>query len=253
MKRILLTFDLEEFDLIQNEESKFAITKNGLENLLTLLNKYNLSATFFTTANFAKRYPQFIRELSENYEIACHGYNHSDNYKKDISKIYLAKKEIEKIIGEKIHGFRAPRFEIKNISTLSDFYFEYDSSIHPTWIPGRYFNLFKNKKVHKIGNISEVPLSVLPIIRLSIFWLAFKNFPLIYSKIFTKINFISSDYTMLVFHPWEFADLRNIKISHYLKKKSGMDLIKMLERYILFCRKNNCSFLTVYDFLKSLK
>ncbi len=256
MKEILLTFDLEEFDSPLDfnsqidEQKMFEITREGLNRLMALLGKFNITATFFTTANFALKYPRLIREMSNKYEIACHGYLHSDNYKNDISKIKLAKEKIEKITEKRIRGFRAPRFAIRDISSLHDFGFEYDSSIHPTWIPGRYFNIFKKRKLHKIGNITEIPLSVLPIFRLPIFWLAFKNFPLLYSKLFSKINFLFSDYTMLVFHPWEFADLSDIKIPGYIKKKSGKDLLKMLEDYILFCKKNNYNFSSVSDFLK---
>lgn len=250
MKSILLTFDLEEFDLVEDENLQFEISKDGLLLLLTLLKKYNLKATFFTTANFAKKYPKIIEEISKNHEIACHGFYHSDDYSKDISKLEPAKRELEKITHKKIFGFRAPRFGIKDIGELSKFGFEYDSSIHPTWVPGRYFNIFKKRKVNKIGEIIEISPSVLPIIRLPIFWLAFKNLPLLYSKIFTKINFFSSNYTMLVFHPWEFADLTNVKIPNYMKKKSGNNFIKMLGRYIQFCKKKNYSFDTTSGFLK---
>ncbi|MCK4647422.1 polysaccharide deacetylase family protein [Candidatus Pacearchaeota archaeon] len=255
MKHILLTFDLEEFDLPLefgqsiSQKQMFEIPKQGLDNLLSLLDKYCISATFFTTATFAKKYPLLLKQISEKHEIACHGYEHSDSYSKDISKLKFAKNEIEKIIKKEITGFRAPRFEIKNIYLLSGLGFLYDSSIHPTFIPGRYMNLFKKRKAHKINNITEVPLSVLPILRLPIFWLAFKNLPLAYSKIFTQINFLSDNYTLLVFHPWEFADLSAINIPNYIKKKHGQELLDMLEKYIRFCKSRNYLFNTIEDFL----
>jgi len=197
MKKILLTFDVEEFDLPRElgkplkKEEEFEISRKGLLSVLNLLSHYNAKATFFVTTNFAKKYPQLIKNISKDHEIACHGHSHSDDYsnKKFFDKIRLAKKEKEKIIGKKIKGFRAPRFNIKNIEKLHDLGFVYDSSIHPTWIPGRYMNLFKKRKIYKIGNIIEIPISVLPFLRLSIFWLAFKNFPESYAQ---KINGISS-------------------------------------------------------------
>jgi len=255
MKKILLTFDVEEFDLPLEfgqsitQEQIFEIPKQGLTDLLSLLDKYNIRATFFTTAKFAKKHPSLIKEISQKHEIACHGYEHSDSYIKDISKIQIAKAEIEKIIGKKVKGFRAPRFEIQDIYLLSGLGFSYDSSVHPTVIPGRYMNLFKKRKAHKINEIIEIPLSVLPIIRFPIFWLAFKNFPLFYSKAFTKINFLSNDYTMLIFHPWEFADLSQFNIPTYIKKKSGQDLLKMLEEYIIFCIRSGYEFSTIQDYL----
>ncbi len=257
MKQILLTFDLEEFDLplefgqIISEKKMFEIPKEGLDNLLSLLDKYNVKATFFTTAIFAKKYPLLLKQISKKHEISCHGYEHSDSYVKNIQKIQSAKNEIEKIIGKKIKGFRAPRFEIRNIHLLSSLGFLYDSSIHPTFIPGRYMNLFKKRKIHKISEVIEVPLSVLPVIRLPIFWIAFKNLPLCYSKIFTKINFLSNNYTMLVFHPWEFADLSPINIPNYIKKKYGKELLKMLEEYILFCKQERYEFETIENYLQN--
>ncbi len=243
--KILLTFDTEEFDEIKNEKDKFELSRKGLMSIINLLNKHSIKATFFTTALFAKKYPKLIKTLeSQGHEIACHGYCHLDSYLKDIHKIKEAKKELEKI-GLKIKGFRAPRFEITNTSGLAEIGFVYDSSLHPTWIPGRYMNFFKKRKIHKIGRIIEIPLSVLPIARLQIFWLAFKNFGSLYAKIFTKINALFSNYTMLVFHPWEFINLKNIKLPFYVKRRYGKELLDMLEDYIIFCKKNNYKFTTI--------
>ncbi len=256
-KIILLSFDLEEFDLPRefgkeiNEENEFEVSKQGLIFVLDLLSKHEVKATFFTTTNFARRYPNLIKNLVKGkHEIACHGYYHSDDYYEDMFKLKKAKQELEKITKSKIEGFRAPRFRIKNISELSNFGFSYDSSIHPTYVPGKYLNLFKKRKPHKIGDITEIPLSTLPFIRLPIFWLAFKNSPLIYSKIFTKINLFSSNYTMLVLHPWEFADLSQIKLPIYIKRKHSDKLLKHLENYIIWCKKKNYEFFTFSDFLK---
>lgn len=256
MKHILLTFDLEEFDAPLefggeiSEEEQFEISKRGILPVLELLSKYNIKATFFTTSNFAKHFPLLTKSISRNHEISCHGYIHSDSYKDNLSGIPLAKREIEKIIKKEIRGFRAPRFEIKNISSLSDFGFSYDSSVNPIFIPGRYMNFNKKRKLHKIGNIAEIPLSALPVTRLPNFWLTFKNFPLLYTTFFTKINFISSDYTMFVFHPWEFADLTNAKIPFYMKIIHSRKLLDRLENYIRFCKKKDYVFSTVGNYLK---
>ncbi len=155
MKHILLTFDVEEFDWPlqfghpMTQKQMFEIPKKGLTDTLALLDKYDVQATFFTTANFAKKYSSLIKQMSKKHEIACHGYQHSDSYMKDLSKLSRAKDELEKIIQKKITGFRAPRFEIKNISELSRFGFLYDSSMHPTFIPGRYQNVSKKRTIHK--------------------------------------------------------------------------------------------------------
>jgi len=59
--QILLTFDLEEFDLPHefgcpiSDEDQINISNNGLQRLVALLSKYNIHATFFTTAFYASR------------------------------------------------------------------------------------------------------------------------------------------------------------------------------------------------------
>jgi len=239
MKSILLTFDLEEFDIpreySQNigEEEMFEISKKGLLNLLKIIEKYDLKVTFFTTTNFAKRFPKQIREISKNHEIASHGYSHSGPLTLESIKKGLAIKE--KIINKKISGFRAPRYHINDFSILKS-EFDYDSSSHPIFLPGRYFNISKKRYIHKIDNLIEIPISTLPILNLSLFWLAFKNFPLTYAKVFTKLNFLYSNYTMLVMHPWEFnKEIKNYRIPFYTKTNPK----KLLEKLgALFLLKN---------------
>ena len=221
--KLLLTFDLEEFDEITSskEALKFNISYKGVSLLNNLLLKHDLKATFFTTAKFASTFPELLKKLKrEGNEIACHGYSHSDSYIKDLSNIKKAKEEFENL-GFQVNGFRAPRFEIKKIEKLSEFGFSYDSSIHPTFVPGRYFNLSKKRDIHKIGNIIEIPPSTLPLIRAPISWFFFKNLGLNYAKNFTKLNSLFSSYTMLLFHPWEFTELKKANLPNSIKRISG--------------------------------
>ena len=253
MKTILLTFDVEEFDLPREykinlgKTQEFEISKTGLNKIIQLLEKHNTPATFFTTTDFAKKYPQLIKKISENHEIACHSYCHLESCE-SIKRLQQAKQEKEKIINKEIKGFRAPKFQIKQIKELGDIGFKYDSSTHPIWLPGKYFNFFQKRKIHKINNLIEIPISTLPI-NLSLFWLAFKNFPYQYSKIFTRLNFLFSNYTMLLFHPWEFTNINHLKLPFYIKAKSGHPLLKRLEDYIIFCKKQGYKFQTVADYL----
>lgn len=257
MKTILLTFDVEEFDLPCefglkiDSKKQMNTSKEGLDSLLNLLRKYDAKSTFFTTLAFAKEYPSLLKKMKEEgHEIASHGNKHSDNYTKGLYRLKEAKEEKETLLGIKIEGFRAPRFQIKEIAGLEEFNFKYDSSLHPTWIPGRYFNLNKKRAPHRRGKIVEIPISTLPLLRLPLFWIAFKNFPLLYSKIITKLNFLSSNYTMLYFHPWEFSDLREFNLPKYIKSKHSKRMLKKLEDYLLFCKNNNYSFKTIESHLK---
>ena len=253
MKSILLTFDLEEFDLpreqgiLINDEQMYKTSINGLTNLLAILNKHNISATFFTTANFAKKYPKTLQNLSKNHEIASHGFSHSEPL--TLQSIKLAKKIKEKIIKKPIRGFRAPRWNLKSTNIIDQADFEYDSSSHPIYLPGRYNNLSQTRYPHIQNNIIELPASTIRP-NFSLFWLAFKNLPLAYAKNFTKLNFLNSKYTMMIQHPWEFADLNNMKIPNHIKNPSGKKLTRKLDHYIRFCKSNNFKFQTCEQFLK---
>lgn len=253
MKSILLTFDLEEFDLPREqnipiaEEEMYTTSIKGLTNLLTILNKYNIQATFFTTANFAKKYPKTLRELSKEHEIASHGFSHSEPL--NLETIKKAKEIKENIINKKILGFRAPRWNLSSTDVIDLADFEYDSSSHPIYLPGRYNNLSQTRYPHIQNNIIELPASTIRP-NFSLFWLAFKNLPLQYAKNFTKINFLQSKYTMMIQHPWEFANLEKIKIPKYIKNPSGKPLVKKLDNYIKFCKKNHYKFQTCEQFLK---
>ena len=253
MKSILLTFDLEEFDLPReqnisiSDEQMYKTSIKGLTNLLNILNKYNIQATFFTTANFAMKYPKTLINLSKDHEIASHGFSHSKPL--TFESIKKAKEIKESIIKKPIRGFRAPRWNIKDTNIVDQADFEYDSSSHPIYLPGRYNNLNQVRYPHIKNNIIELPASTLRP-NFSLFWLAFKNFPLSYAKNFTKLNFLNSKYTMMIQHPWEFADLDRFPIKKYIKNPSGTKLVGKLDDYVRFCKLNGYRFQTCEQFLK---
>ena len=82
-RSILLTFDVEEFDLPleygialpAKEQMKTGI--KGLEIIKNLLSLNKISSTLFTTANFASQFPDEVRDLAKEHEIASHTFYHS--------------------------------------------------------------------------------------------------------------------------------------------------------------------------------
>ncbi len=94
--------------------------------------------TFFVTAIIANKYPDIIKEIfNDKNEIACHYNFHDKVYKEDTSNfsknLDLSIHYIEKAIGERPKGFRAPNFSLKenNIAAFKelDKRFKYDSSL----------------------------------------------------------------------------------------------------------------------------
>ena len=254
MKNILLTFDIEEFDLPLefgrniSDEEQFNISKKGTEIILELLERNNIQATFFISAKFAKQFPNLIKEISKKHEIGLHCYEHKDDYQKMnknemFERLKRGKEIIEKIINKIIIGFRSPRFQLVDYNILKDLGMAYDSSLHPAFIPGRYFNFLKNRNIHEKEGIKIIPISVSPILRLPIFWLAFRNFPLFYSKYITNRN---RDYVCLVFHSWEFVNIEKRDLPKLIKRNTGEKLIKKLQEYINNYKEYNFTTISSY-------
>ena len=106
---ILLSFDIEEFDIageygLEVEgEALFAPSLLGLQRLLALLEKLGMVATFFVTVAFASRYPALIAQMAKTHEIASHGMRHDGVNDEDYKASRMA---LEAITGKPVHGFR---------------------------------------------------------------------------------------------------------------------------------------------------
>mgnify|MGYP006146919709 FL=1 len=143
----IMSVDLEDFfcDLPFESWSKYEsrVLKNT-NKILDLFEKYQIKATFFTLGYIAEKFPDLIKKIDlKGHEIASHGYSHLDIRKtteKDFENDVKKSIEIlEKIIGKKVLGFRAPYFSIDKKSfwamKILLKYFKYDSSIFPVKTP----------------------------------------------------------------------------------------------------------------------
>ncbi len=253
-KQIILTFDLEEFDLPLefgcpvSEVDQINTSTAGLQRLTGLLSGFDIPATFFTTSYYATRNKALIKKLSENHEIASHSKHHSQFVKSDLSD---SKTELENITGKQILGFRMPHFKKIDFSIIKEAGYIYDSSINPTCIPGRYNKLFSRRKIYKDtgSNLIEIPVSVSPFIRFPLFWLSFKNIPLQLYLNLCKQALWKDSYLHLYFHPWEFAGLESFNLPWYIKKLSGEQLLEKFEKLIVELKKTG-NFSTISSFIE---
>jgi hypothetical protein len=252
-KQIILTFDLEEFDLPLefgcpvSVEDQIKITNNGMQKLTGLLSQNNVPATFFTTAFYADKNQDLLKSLSETHEIASHSNMHSEFKEADLS---LSKIKLESITGRKINGFRMPRFRPTDMKAIKEAGYSYDSSVNPTYIPGRYNNLLTSRRFYldKKSDLTEFPVSVSPLIRFPLFWLSFKNIPFPIYLQMCKMTLMMDAYLHLYFHPWEFADLESFDIPRYIKYPSGKIYSERFERLISELKKT-AGFSTISNFL----
>jgi hypothetical protein len=236
MKKIMLTFDLEEFDItreygeILTPENEFTIGHESVEDLLLVLKKHQVVATFFTTANFAMRFPALIQEIATTHEIASHAYMHTGFDTEDYLKSKMA---LENIIGKKVLGFRMPRLAPVDFGALKEAGYVYDSSINPTWIPGKYNHFKKSKFVYANNGIQIVPTAVTPFFRIPMFWLMFKNCPLKIYSFFLKLILKTNQPVCLYLHPWEFSNIEHFScLPKYVRNPCGKQLLTKLDNLL---------------------
>jgi len=202
--------------------------KETLARFLALFDEYSVKATFFVVGqdllDDAKR--RIIKEIAERgHEIANHSMNHKAGFrslsrKEKEREIRDAEEVIIDVAGARPAGFRAPNFDIDEVTLeiLEERGYAYDSSILPAY-------LFSNKNIHGFSPLSpycpfrknmqrgiiEVPVSTAPIIRTpyhASFVIAAHNFNMgpsvFYAGFFlTRLKRLPLNY---VFHAAELAD-----------------------------------------------
>ncbi|HCN82123.1 MAG TPA: polysaccharide deacetylase [Sphingobacteriaceae bacterium] len=254
---ILLSFDIEEFDMpveygkgISFEE-QMRISYEGTLAILQLLKRHKIQATFFCTANFAIHAPELVKKIiSDGHEVASHGYFHSSFNNEDLVR---SKETIEKITSKPVVGFRMARMMPVEESEVYNAGYGYNSSLNPTWIPGRYNNITKPRQMFFKEKIFQLPASVTPLLRFPLFWLSFHNLPLWLYKYLCLITHKADKYLNIYFHPWEFTELRNTQLGlpAFVKRNSGDKMLKRMESLILYFKKRDVLFCTIQNFINN--
>ena len=187
---VLLSFDIEEFDMpleYKGEisfEEQLSISRKGLQNILLLLKKHQAKATFFSTVVFAENNKDLIEQLlSEGHELASHTWFHSEFKIEDLKK---SREKLAELFQTEITGLRMPRMMKVDEKEVEKAGYSYNSSVNPTFLPGRYNNLKVSRTYFKEGEVLQIPASVSPNFRIPLFWLSFHNFPLNFFKKLAK-------------------------------------------------------------------
>lgn len=234
-RAILLSFDVEEFDLpleygqVISMEEQLSTGKKGLDAIMPFLHDDNIAATLFTTAFFATHFQEEIRSLAIRHEIASHTYRHSSFNRADLLASRLT---LEKIAGTPVAGLRMPRMRHVEPLDVIEAGYDYDSSVNPTIIPGRYNNWHLPRTVYNENGLTRMPASVSPVLRLPLFWLGFKNYPFALFKQLAIRTLKKDGYLSLYFHPWEFTSLQQYQLPAYVKRYSGEQLTERLKRLL---------------------
>lgn len=117
--------------------------------LLDILSEHKVAGTFFVQGMVAEKFPQLIHAITKaGHELACHSYTHRRIY--DLTEaqfrdeLHRSVAVLEDISGEKVIGFRAPTFSVRD--EYLDWYCDalksegivYDSSIMIATVRGCY-------------------------------------------------------------------------------------------------------------------
>ena len=146
--RNALSIDMEDWfhaELVRSRLEK-AWPKRRIEwaiaPILTLLQRYNVRATFFVVGDVMRHHPELIGRIwEEGHEIGCHGWSHRPLWTLDPERFAWELEEYDRdaagiVPVDEIVGFRAPTFSLDErtswaIDILREHGFRYDSSIFP--------------------------------------------------------------------------------------------------------------------------
>ena len=239
---IYLSFDIEEFDMPKEYgydiafEQQIAISRKGLTAILDLLKKHQMRATFFSTVVFAQQVPDLINRLiEEGHELASHTYYHSDFENEHLKR---SKEALEQQFGVTVEGLRMPRMLEVSAEEVKKAGYRYNSSVNPTFLPGRYNKLHVPKHFFNENGLWQIPAAV-SWFRFPLFWLSFHNLPLWIYRFLLKRSVKSIGYAALYFHPWEFTDLhqKEFNFPAYVMRNSGEKMIARFDSLLTFIKQ----------------
>ena len=249
-KYLLLTFDMEEFFPYLNSfprklDKSLEISYKGWLRLKKILNLFSIKSTFFFTIRFALFFPKDERQkIKQMGEIALHSTSKSEE------ELIKEREALLKIFKSKIYGVRFHEFRHIKCRYITNSGLVYDSSIHPTVVPGRYFNLFSKTKVYRLcDKVIEVPPTTIPVLKIP---LSFLWFRFMYKKIklALELTYHIQDFICLYFHPWEFYEYKNVKrVPFYVKFNSGKKLEKIFFEFLKWVKEQKIEIMSIRDYL----
>jgi peptidoglycan/xylan/chitin deacetylase (PgdA/CDA1 family) len=241
MKPLLLTFDVEEFDLPVEWGRQLPITTQidvtiaGLARILPILERHHVRATFFATGVFAQARGDLLGALAEaGHEIAVHGLAHPDDYGRmdaatAVDRLRAARALVESAVGRSVRGVRTPHLRPCPAVRLRAAGFVYDASPHPTWVPTRYNGLGLPRRPWREDGLLRLPISVLPGLRLPISFVWYRAAGASLRRLGCATAAWGAPYLQLYFHPWEAEAIRAHGAPAWLAVRCGEPFLAALD------------------------
>lgn len=232
---ILLSFDVEEFDLPREfggeiaPEEQMRLGREGLDLALGLLECRGVRSTLFVTATFARRFPDAVRAAAARHEIASHGMTHGELRPGDLAE---SRRVLGEIAGAEVRGFQRARMERTDPAAVRAAGYAYQSSENPIYLPGRYNNLCGPRRPYERAGLLNIPASATPVLRWPLFWLSVKNAPIWVSVLASRWVLAEGSPLVLYFHPWELCDLSGFRLPRLVGRVSGEAMRAKLGRFL---------------------
>lgn len=252
---VLLSFDIEEFDVPAEHgvtvplAEQVRISKQGTQAILDLLQDAGVRATFFSTVQFATMAPDTMeRMVREGHEVASHGYYHSQF---EVAHLLSSRKALEQLLHTPITGYRQARLMPIPKGAIQEAGYRYNSSLNPTFIPGRYMHLRAPRTHFWQEGVLQIPVGVTPWLRIPLFWLSCHHFPFPLYQALCLRTLHHDGYLPLYFHPWEFFPLKSrpdLGLPYLIYHRSGEDMVGRLQRLIARFKKEGALFSTYNNF-----
>lgn len=259
-KEILLSFDIEEFEMPREYgdpipfDLQIEVSRKGTTKILDLLASNEIKGTFYTTANFAQHATDIVdRIVAEGHELASHGLVH-DHFEPQHLK--ESKDILEKMSGVPVIGYRMARMAPVPEEEVYKAGYVYNSSINPTFLPGRYNKLHEPRTYFMREGVLQLPASVTPLLRFPMFWISFHNLPVsLYCRLANRI--LKKDgYLNTYFHPWEFMDIgptEKYNFPSYVVRNTDNKMVDRLDQFIKWGLNKGYTFSRTCDFVKEIE
>lgn len=211
----------------------------NMERILSLFERKNIKATFFTLGWIAERYKSMVRDIvDQGHELASHGWEHirvtQQNPQAFSADVRRSRALLEDISGKPVLGYRAASYSIGSsnlwaLDCLAEAGYQYSSSIVPIHhdlygLPGAPRFAFRTAE----ERLLEIPITTIPVAGRNINcggggW--FRLFPYAFTRwAMGQINRKEGEPCIFYFHPWEIdpeqprisGASRKAKFRHYL-------------------------------------
>lgn len=214
------------------------LAEQGMERILDVLAAHDIPATCFINGEFldATTTDRTDRIHAAGHEIAAHADTHTDLRGASADR---TRREVDRITGRlrdrgvDPRGFRAPNCAYTGplLDALAAAGYDYGSSLHPTWVPGRYNNLRAPRTAFEPRpGLLEIPPSVAPVVRAPLAWAWFRLFGVRYATAVARAA-ARDGYAVMYVHPWEFADLPDAA-PWYARFRTGDRFASMLDAFL---------------------